>query len=653
MYVCGVLSGLGVLFPGLVYAGGTLWPSVQTVTCAIAAAAAAPFIRIALEVKGPRRYLMQEERMGMMILLCSAAGGLLHIAPMLAAGFGAAAVLVLHTSGSLASIAVGGALMLSGCDGRLPGMLCLGGMCGQLLTNERRMCRTGAAMLCMLAGGIYLQAEPVLIAGTVLGAGLCAVLPEKWMVSAGVLAGPVQGACDPDRLAAQLRGQVSRKLLALGDAFGELAECYLAPGEDADEQYLIGRMRERLCTGCPGYGQCWDGGSGAVRFLCGLVSEAVTWAGKGGEGGIFEEDMPPDVLRMCRRGRLVPERLENMLMDFALKRQAQRRRNSDNRLISAQFLQAKQLLEDMAGEQAKPIKLRNRQSARAGAILEGMGIPLREVMMIGGPRAEMIAVLKEGRWTREMARAASERLTRSFGRTYIPEGDPGKEMRFVRSTRYWADTGAGCVSRDAGVPSGDSHIVKMIDDERMLILICDGMGSGEAAARESAAAVKLLARFMSAGASRGLAIETVNAMLLSRGSEDMFATADMLILDLSTGNAEFIKLAACPSLIVRSDGIYRVEGGRLPLGILERVQPAVTRIQLQPGDVILMASDGVMDAVDAQELYEDLRAGAENMPDMAQRVLALAEDNRRRCRRDDMTAICIRINLSEEIHMAV
>jgi len=363
--------------------------------------------------------------------------------------------------------------------------------------------------------------------------------------------------------------------------------------------------------------------------------------------------MPPDVIRMCRRGRLVPERLEDMLTDFALRRQAEKRRSSENRLISAQFLQAKQLLEGLAQEQMRPVKLRNHQSARAAAILEGMGIPLSEVMMLGEPRVEMIAVLKEGQWTREMANAASACLTRSFGRTYLPEGEPGREMRFVRSPSYCADTGAGCVSCEAGVPSGDSHLVRMIDEDRMLILICDGMGSGEAAARESAAAVKLLARFLSAGAAVPLAVETVNAMLLSRSSEDMFATADMLILNLSTGTAEFIKMAACASLIVRSGEIFRVEGGRLPLGILEKVQPAVTRVQLQPGDIVFMASDGVMDAVDAGALYDSLSEEAENMPDLAQRVLALAENNRQYCRRDDMTAICIRISASDGLVAAV
>lgn len=652
MLRCSLLSGLGALFPGIIFANGDLWESLQTVFCAAAASAAAPFIMFAFETGRVRRFLLQEERIGIALVLCGMAGGLMNIYPPAALGFGSLVILLAYPSGSFMAILLGSSVMLAGAGADVMAVWCLGGICAQTFDDRGRFSRAGAVMLSMFLSALFLQLQIDLITGAVLGAGIYAFVPERWLSAAAVLVRTEQRGCDPDRLAAQLRMQVSRRLLALSTAFGELAESYLTPCNSADEQYLIGKMRDRLCAGCPEYARCWDSG-GAVRFLCGLVSDAVEWAGNGGEGVLFAEDMPPEVLRKCRRGRMIPERLDSMLSDFALHRQAEKRRGSENRLISAQFLQAQQLLEELAREQMQPIKMRNRQAARAAAVMEGMGIPLQEVMMLSAPRVEMIAVLKEGRWTREMAKAASQRLTKCFGRTYLPEGDPGREMRFVRSPCLNADTGAGCISREAGAPSGDSHLIKIMDDERLLVLICDGMGSGEAAARESATAVKLLARFLSAGVESGLAIETVNAMMLGRSSEDMFATVDMLVLDLSSGAAEFIKLAACASLIVRGGEIFRVEGGRLPLGILERVQPAVTRTQLQPGDTILMASDGVMDAVEMEVLFDYLRSGPKNMPDMAQRVLGLADNTGRNLRRDDMTAICMHLELNYAPGVAV
>ncbi|MBQ6347312.1 MAG: SpoIIE family protein phosphatase, partial [Clostridia bacterium] len=204
-------------------------------------------------------------------------------------------------------------------------------------------------------------------------------------------------------------------------------------------------------------------------------------------------------------------------------------------------------------------------------------------------------------------------------------------------------TGIACASREAGAPCGDSHLTCMLDDERLLVLICDGMGSGEAACRESAVAVRLLGRFLRAGAACGLAIETVNALLLNRGGEEMFATVDMLIFNLNTGEAELVKLAACPSLILRGEALHKVEGGRLPMGILEKVQPGAQRTRLLPGDVLLMASDGVMDAAGEAALARLMHREGEDMPRLARQALAAAEGASREGRRDDMTAVCLRV----------
>ena len=210
-----------------------------------------------------------------------------------------------------------------------------------------------------------------------------------------------------------------------------------------------------------------------------------------------------------------------------------------------------------------------------------------------------------------------------------------------RPPRLRVERGAACASGEAGVPSGDSHLICMLDETRLLALICDGMGSGEAAAQESRTAARLLGRFLRAGAPVHLAVETVNALLLNRGGEEMFATADMLILDLSTGEAEFVKLAACPTIIARDGRAIVVEGGRLPLGILDRAEPERARARLMPGDVVLMASDGVADAAGLERLEAlAIEGAAGDMTRLAERALAAAAGG---IRRDDKTALALRV----------
>jgi stage II sporulation protein E len=332
-----------------------------------------------------------------------------------------------------------------------------------------------------------------------------------------------------------------------------------------------------------------------------------------------------------------------MLEDFARARRDGLKRGAENRLISAQFRQARQLIEALARQQGGTLRLRYRQASRAAVVLERAGIGVESVMALGGKGVEIVAALKEGCWTRTLARQASQRLSEAFGRRYAPTGPLGRELRFVRRPRLRVCTGISCASREAGAPCGDSHLACMLDDERLLVLVCDGMGSGEAARRESAVAARLLGRFLRAGATCDLAIETVNALLLNRSGEDMFATVDMLIINLNTGEAELVKLAACPTLILRGEALQRVEGGRLPLGILERVQPGGLRTRLLPGDVLLMASDGVADAAGEQALERLMRREGEDMPRLARLALASAERACQGGRRDDMTAVRLRV----------
>lgn len=640
----GLAAGFGVLAPGLIQGRGDLLPSLQVLGAALCAGASAPFIHSALSMRLSRRFLTPEERIGLMIPLLGVIGGLASIYMPAAAAAATISILILHPAGALAGGLTGGAILLFGGEKGLFIMLCMGGLAAQMLTRAQKYNRAGLTCLAMLLSALWLGGNPGPVVGCCIAAGTVIIMPEKWTNPFTAWARPAQSACDPDRLARLLRRQAVEKLTALSGAFGELAEGYLIPGRPPDEQTLIAGMRLRLCGGCPGYENCWAGSSNlGAHFLCSLIAGAVEWAAGASEGPLFEPETPPDVLRRCRRGRMIPERLSDMLEDFACARRAELKRGAENRLISAQFLQAKQLLDGLAESQSKPIRLRDRQAARAASVLEKAGIPVGDVMVLSSPRAEIIASLSDGRWNREMAEVAKVRFSRAFGRAYLPEGDYGREMRFVRRPRFRAATGAGCVSREAGIPSGDSHIIRMLDDERLLMLICDGMGSGEAAARESAAAVRLLAKFIAAGVDCPLAIETVNALLLNRSGEDMFATVDMLILDLTSGMGEFVKLAACPTLIARGGEILRVEGGRLPLGILERVQPAISQVQLLPGDIVFMASDGVMDAADPDLLMDALVSAPNSMPELTRRALAIAGNEANAWRRDDMTALALRV----------
>ena len=643
--VC-ALAGFAVLLPGVIRAGGRLDESGMALACAAVAATSAPFFLPALQLRAKRSRLMIQEKIGVLLLAGACIAGLQRVFPPLAATLSMLALLLAPNAGVLwgLALAAGGAGL--GCVA--PMALCA------LAASEKffpaRWHRSLAAVLAAAAWQMAVRGAPLDILWAALAGIIYIILPESLLRRARMVAGPrAASACDPDRIAREVTLESQQRLRALGDAFGDMAESCTAPTDVPGEQELICEMRSRLCTDCPAYGDCWAGGDNrAVRFLCQLITEALDRVdAPPGMRVLFSDgEIPPDVLRICRRGRMIPDRLGLLLRDFAEKRRAEIKRCATGQMLSVQLSQAREILYDLAEKQAAPVSFHGPRLDQLAAALDSAGIAGCEAAALGLENTE-IRLTRPGEWTREEIQRASAALARAFGGGFVPELRENA-LLFAQHPRFAVDTGVSCQSGVAGQVCGDSHLTRMLGRAKLFLMLSDGMGSGEAAAGESAETLRLLWRFLCAGISRPLALETVNQQMLMRSGEDMFATVDICMIDLNTGVAEFSKLAASRSLILRGPEILRVEGGRLPLGILERVQPEVTRVRLRPGDVIVMGSDGVMELGDGMMIERIARLNAACAPEkLAEELVREAGIRRSRTRSDDLTCICARIRMAK------
>ena len=142
---------------------------------------------------------------------------------------------------------------------------------------------------------------------------------------------------------------------------------------------------------------------------------------------------------------------------------------------------------------------------------------------------------------------------------------------------------------------GDTAVSCSLPGGRRAVILSDGMGRGSAAAAESQAVVRLLRRLLKEGMHVNLAIETVNRHMEQEKNE-VFATLDLVILDLERGMAVFYKQAAAPSFAVHGGRLMRIQQPALPVGIVPAVKLARVTLQLSPGDTIILMSDGIYDS---------------------------------------------------------
>ena len=144
-----------------------------------------------------------------------------------------------------------------------------------------------------------------------------------------------------------------------------------------------------------------------------------------------------------------------------------------------------------------------------------------------------------------------------------------------------------------GVVCGDSYLVYQSDDKYMFV-ISDGMGSGEKAKEASKLAINLLKKFLDVGFSVEQSVKSLNGVLKGKYNKECYSTLDLFLFDKYLNKFYFCKNGAADSYLIR-DNKTCFKGNSLPLGIVDNIDVFLQEVEVEKGDVLVMASDGVAD----------------------------------------------------------
>ena len=245
-----------------------------------------------------------------------------------------------------------------------------------------------------------------------------------------------------------------------------------------------------------------------------------------------------------------------------------------------------------------------------------------------------------------MEMEGSVRLTAVRGGASVSLSQIRKKKRIARGeaekTKIFGMRGD--LLRGSGTePCGDTVTSFETKDRRLFMLISDGMGSGKEAAMTSGACAMFLERMLTSGAAVDTALKMVNTMIRARRTE-CSATVDLVEIDLVTGMARFVKSGAAPSFVIRGGRLFRLQSRTVPIGIIRSPDAETFSFALEPGDAVVMLSDGVAKSFEeAAWLYELLSDGEEWEDDpgkMAEKIVLSAVDSGAE---DDVTAGVVRI----------
>ena len=199
---------------------------------------------------------------------------------------------------------------------------------------------------------------------------------------------------------------------------------------------------------------------------------------------------------------------------------------------------------------------------------------------------------------------------------------------------------------------GDFYDFITLNDQRLAIGIGDVAGKGVPAALLMARMSSDMRLLAMNETDAGSVLTKLNARLAAASPEGGFVTGLFAILDPESRTLAIANAAHCLPVLRRgSTGEVREidEGGGFPLGTLEDSEYEQNSFQMQPGDVITLFSDGVTEAMNAdQELYgtERLLAAVARPAAGAQEVMEnILKDVQKfvgnTSQSDDLTLVCI------------
>lgn len=167
--------------------------------------------------------------------------------------------------------------------------------------------------------------------------------------------------------------------------------------------------------------------------------------------------------------------------------------------------------------------------------------------------------------------------------------------------------------------------------------ISDGMGSGREAAITSGLCALFLQKLLPinnfAGDCVRVTLEALNSFLCSRngaGFRECSATVDIASLDLVACRGTFYKSGAAPTYIFRDGSLFKVHARTAPIGIVREPDIGKISMELIPGDVVIMVSDGVtMGKEECPKLFELLRTRVmtHSADKLAEAVMDYAAEN--------------------------
>lgn len=200
---------------------------------------------------------------------------------------------------------------------------------------------------------------------------------------------------------------------------------------------------------------------------------------------------------------------------------------------------------------------------------------------------------------------------------------------------------------------GDFYDVLALDDGRLAVAVGDVAGHGVSSGLVMSMVRSALAVQVTFDPQVEAVFGTLNRMVFQSARRRLLTTLAYALVDPRAGELVYASAGHIfPYRVTARGAVFELEAGSYPLGVRADLEPPVRRERLQPGDYVVLLSDGIVEARGEDDepfgfarLAQSLGRHAGGSPEALVRGVLddLAAFGGREARDDDMTLVALRL----------
>lgn len=512
----------------------------------------------------------------------------------------------------------------------------VGGAVCVLRNSNKYICGIGAVGVYILC--LFIFGEPILVINTVPAAVAClaVLIPDKIFYRAKGSRQSYYGKFALRTLANRDREEVSSKLRSVAAAFRRM-QSLLESDEGASPKPvdLAEAVCEACCKDCGKFALCREKTGGPIKYFTKL-------AGCGMEKGkVNLLDVDGTLGALCVRLPRVVNTANALLREYLSAKERRSGLQQGRDMVIGNLGGTAELLDELASSVSEGFGFDVEREKRVTDELACANIIAGDTAIYGDGNKITLSVRECDEKKPELKKIVSAAAGTGMYVTERSTGVNGTVNLVFRPTPAFGVL-YGEKSVSAENECGDARQAVRIASDKLMFVLSDGMGTGEEARKTGLGTIGLIETFYRAGFGHRTIFNCVSR-LLSLRLKETFSALDVAVMDTQTGEIDFIKQGGRESYLFTEKGVEIIEGGSLPMGIIEDSEPIIVRRKLNHNDLAILVSDGVADKLNGNDMTEIIGSlNTLNPQIIAEKIVENAlkkEDGHK----DDMTAMALRV----------